>query len=121
MTKSILESLTVKSKTGGLNKSEVEEMEEYILDSINIRISDMRAFVDIFVKCEMEYRDQIASTVLWHVFSKLDEIEDLNKMFGQLNSGKPAENIRNGLNHLNHVNMYNYDDAIEEISLAILA
>ena len=52
---------------------------------------------------------------------KIDEIEDLNNMFEQLNSDESAERISNYLGHLNNKNIYDYDDSIEEICLEILA
>ena len=47
MTQSILERLSSKDKT---NKTEIEKTQDYISYSIDIRISDMKAFVDIYIR-----------------------------------------------------------------------
>lgn len=117
MTKSILERLSSKDKS---SKTEFEEKLDYILSSMGIRISDMRAFVDIYSECEMKDRMKISDTVLWQVIGKLDEIEEIYNMLDQLNSGKATADTGSSLIHLNYENMYNYDDAIEEIHSEIL-
>lgn len=113
MKKTLLESLTINS-----NKNEVEQTKDLILSSIEGRVFEMKSFTDIYKECSQEIRKKIIDISLWHIDSKIDEIEELANMLNQL-KGKDVNiaQVRNHVHQLNYKNMYSYDNEIEEIYL----
>ncbi|MFL2130795.1 hypothetical protein [Ruoffia sp. FAM 20858] len=118
MTKSILERLRTGEPS---SKTKIERTQDFISNSIGVRISDMKAFLDIYKEVEYKDRKKIADISLWHIDSKIDEIEELANMFEKLKSDEDAEGIDSSLIHLNYKNIYDYDDSIEEINLELLS
>lgn len=117
MKKTLLESLTINS-----NKNEVEQTKDLILSSIEERVFEMKSFTDIYKECSQEIRKKIIDMSLWHIDSKIDEIEELANMLNQLKEKDVnIAQVRNHVYQLNHKNMYSYDNEIEEINLEILA
>lgn len=113
MKKTLLESLTIDS-----NKNEVERTKDLILSSIEGRVFEMKSFTDIYKECSQEIRKKIIDTSLWHIDSKIDEIEELANMLNQLKEKDVnIAQVRNHVHQLNHKNVYSYDNAIEEIYL----
>ena len=64
MTKSILERLRTGEPS---SKTKIERTQDFISNSIGVRISDMKAFLDIYKEVEYKDRKKIADISLWHI------------------------------------------------------